>query len=219
MSAEEAWDFIAGRYDNYQGHLKLFGYGYKQFIPNHPAIIEMYGTESLSEEQFANYRKIFINEIYNENDLRRLDSAIKEKGTPALRAAADILLPMVYGWGAEIPAQLEIQTTYGCGGSYWTEKPIIIYRMTEHKAEYTAKLLQHEFIHILIEQPIIQKYNVPQNLKERIVDIVGFEYFDKPVQPLFENSFANNYITREVIENNLPSAVEKMMADYTADKK
>ena len=73
----------------------------------------------------------------------------------------------------------------------------------------------HEFVHMLIETSIIQKYHVPQNLKERIVDLICYEYIKKPVQPMFEESFANAYITPEAIKTDLPGAVQKMMMDYT----
>ena len=55
---------------------------------------------------------------------------------------------------------------------------------------------------------------MPGDLKERIVDIIGLELFNKPVQQMFEKSFANAYITPDVIKTDLPSAVAKMMADY-----
>ena len=75
----------------------------------------------------------------------------------------------------------------------------------------------HEFIHLVIERPIIKKYKVPQDLKERIVDIIGYELFDKiSIQERFANSFANAYINAETIKSDLPGAVVKMMADYTA---
>ncbi len=73
----------------------------------------------------------------------------------------------------------------------------------------------HEFVHILIEEQIISKYNVPQDLKERIIDIIGLELFNKPVQPMFEKSFANAYITTNTIKTDLSGAVAKMMKDYT----
>jgi hypothetical protein len=84
-----------------------------------------------------------------------------------------------------------------------------------YKSENIAELLAHEFIHILIENPIINKYNVPHDLKERIVDIIGFEYFGIPVQQMFKKSFANEYITKQAIENDLSGAVKQMMIDYT----
>ena len=59
---------------------------------------------------------------------------------------------------------------------------------------------------------------MPQDLKERIVDIIGLELFNKPIQQMYENSFANSYITPAVIRTDLESAVKKMMTDYTALK-
>ena len=56
--------------------------------------------------------------------------------------------------------------------------------------------------------------HLPQNLKERIVDLICYEYIKKPVQSMFEESFANAYITPETIKTDLPGAVAKMMTDY-----
>ena len=76
----------------------------------------------------------------------------------------------------------------------------------------------HELVHLLIEEPIIMKYNVPQDLKERIVDLICLETIGRPVQEWCKESFANSYITPEVIRTDLDSAVKKMMADYNAIK-
>jgi len=217
-TAEEAWSYIAYWHRGYHNHLKHFRYGFKQFIPNHPAIIEMYEQENLIDEQKSKYRDIFFTEIYNEKDLRKFDSLLADSAVPALQKVVDILTPMAKKWGIEFPNKVEIVTTYGKGGSYNYENPGITFRMTDYKPEFMTGLLQHEFIHLLIEIPIIKKYNVPQDLKERIVDIIGFEYFGKPVQSNFENSFANKYITIEAIENDLPKAVAQMMTDYAIFK-
>ena len=118
--------------------------------------------------------------------------------------------------GIQFPQHVEILTTYGYGASYTSgDNPRIIFRMSRFSPDRIVGLLQHEFIHILIEQPIIEKYKVPQDLKERIVDIIGFEYFGIPVQKRFETSFANPYITKEGIENDLPGSVQRLMNDYT----
>lgn len=82
-----------------------------------------------------------------------------------------------------------------------------------------SNIMFHEFVHMLIEEPIIQKYHVPQDLKERIVDLIFYEFVKKPIQSMFENSFANNYITVDAIKHNLPGAVAQMMADFTVLQK
>ena len=58
------------------------------------------------------------------------------------------------------------------------------------------------------------KYNVPQDLKERIVDLICLETIGRPVQERFKDSFANAYITPEAIRADLAGAVKKMMTDY-----
>ena len=70
----------------------------------------------------------------------------------------------------------------------------------------------------MIEEPIITQYNVPQNLKENIVDIICLELFGREPRNHFDRSFANAYITPEAIRTDLAGAVKKMMADYTAIK-
>ena len=120
-----------------------------------------------------------------------------------------------------MPKILTIECEYGRGAGYESgDNATIMFRMSnDNRNDYGIYLLlSHEFVHILIEEQIIQKYNVPQDLKERIVDIIGQELFKKPVQPMFENSFANAYITPEAIRTDLAGAVKKMMADYTALK-
>ena len=215
MTSAEAWKFIEGRHRAFHSHLKHFGYKYDMFIPDHPAIREMYEQENLAPDQLQKYRDIFLNEIYNIEDLKRLDFALAEEALPALWNVVDVLTPKAKKWGVRFPGSVEIRTTYGFGGSYSVADAAIIFRMfrgARYNPKNAASLLQHEFIHLLIERPIVQKYNVPQDLKERIVDIIGFEYFGRPVQPLFENSFADKYITKETIETDLPTAVEQMMS-------
>ena len=212
---------MEGRHRSFHSHLKHYGYKYDMFIPEHQAIREMYDIENLTPEQLQKYRDIFLSEIYNVDDLQKLDSVLAEEAIFALQSVVGVLTPMAKKWGIQFPSNVEIQTTYGFGGSYWTEKSVIIFRMfrqARYNPKNIANLLKHEFIHLLIEQPIIQKYNVPQDLKERIVDIIGFEYFSRPVQPQFENSFANKYITRQAIEDDLPKAVAQMMSDYAVLK-
>lgn len=215
MTADEAWSYIEEMHDDYHNHLKAFGYGYKNWIPNRPELQEMFEAPHITPEMRAKYRDLFINHIYKEQRLHRLDDTLATVAVPTLHRVVKTLMPFAKKWGIKFPDSVEILTTYGCGGSYdgWADSPKIIFRMTRYLSDRTPGLLLHEFIHLLIEKPIIQKYNVPQDLKERIVDIIGFEYFGRPVQSKYENSFANNYITRSVIENDLPGAVQKMMAD------
>lgn len=215
MEAQEAWDFIENHHHSYHSHLKRFGYRYDMFIPDHPAIREMYDQPILTQEQIAAYRDVFLKQIYNKETLQKLDAVLKNEALPALENVVNVLSPIAENWGIIFPDKVEIITTYGCGGSYnWGTNPAVIFRMERFDGTKTIGLLQHEFVHVLIEEPIIQRYNVPQDLKERIVDVICLEYFGRPCQKAFENSFANAYISKETIEKNLPDAVQRMMTDY-----
>ena len=226
MTATEAWTYIEKLHQSFHSHLKHFGYKYDMNIPDHPAMRKMYENEKLTLDQIQKYRDIFISKIYNVNDLKKLDSILAMTAIPALKTAVNILAPLAKRWGINLPDKVEIVTTYGDGGAYDSGGAWII-KMFRPGKSYNPLVFEresvHEFIHLLIEWPIIKKYNVPQDLKERIVDIIGQEYCNIPVDDMFDNqrfedSFANKYITREAIENDLPGAVRQMMNDYTVFK-
>ena len=167
------------------------------------------------------YHDIFVNKVYSLSDLTKRDPDINQAIPLFQNMVETRIKPLLHAWNAKIPETLTIQCEYGRGAGYLSgEKPTILFRMSNdnRNAHDIYLLLSHEFVHILIEEQIIQKYNVPQDLKERIVDIIGFELFGKPVQPMFERSFANAYITPETIQTNLPNAVRKMMSDYRSKK-
>ena len=129
--------------------------------------------------------------------------------------------PLLPAWNAKMPKILTIECEYGRGAGYESgDNATIMFRMSnDNRKDYGIYLLlMHEFVHILIEEQIIGKYNVPQDLKERIVDLICLETIGRPVQERFKDSFANTYITPGAIQGDLESAVKKMMADYNAIK-
>lgn len=223
MIAEESWEYILERHTDFHKHLKNFGYTYKTWVPkpNNEHIKAMFEKENLTDQEIAQYREFFINNIYNVEDLKKYDEYLNSFVAPMLeRGINKILVPLLPSWGCELPKELTILCTYGSGASYSEikgGKATITFRMSRYpdNKQVMLETMLHEFIHIMIEQPIIRKYNVPQDLKERIVDIIGFELFDKvSVQERFANSFANAYITPDTIKTDLHGAVKKMMTDY-----
>ena len=219
MSPESAWKLILREYSGYHDHLKHYGYTYKPFVPDDKKMNEMFEQETLSQEQIKYYRDIFINEVYNVADLSVQDENIN-KALPHFQELIEKhIKPLLKAWGVKLPESLAIQCNYGYGAGYIEgNNAIINLRVSNSKKnDYGIYLtLAHEFVHILIEHSIIQKYNVPQDLKESIVEIIGFELFDKKhTLERFANSFVNAYITSEAIKTDLPGAVKKMMADYT----
>lgn len=221
MNANECWNVIVDMHDDYHQNLKHHKYTYNQFVPNDKRMHEFMEIEKPTHEQIKHYRDIFLNEIYNKKDLQKFDNSIINDVIPKMQMAIDgKIKPLANKWGIKLPEQLNIVCAYGRGGSYYPgEKPVILFRVSDFPADGSPYgMFMHELVHLLIEEPIIIKYNVPQDLKERIVDLICLEAIGRPVQEWCKDSFANTYITPGAIQGDLESAVKKMMADYTALK-
>ena len=178
--------------------------------------------EKPTPEQIQHYHDVFVNEIYNSSDLSQFDEIITNDVLPNFERAIDKqIVPLLSAWQTKLPEKLGIECLYGDGGSYgYGKNPRIVWRMSEFNGDKYGILghFIHEFVHILIEEPIIIKHNVPQNLKENIVDIICLELFYIEPRNYFDRSFANSYITANAIKTDLVGAVKKMMTDYTALK-
>lgn len=222
LNAEESWNYILWFHKRYHSKLKHFKYEYHYFVPNDKRIHDFIEIEKPTPDQIKYYHDVFVDEIYNPSDLSRFDEIITKEVLPNFeRAVEEQIVPLLSAWQTKLPEKLGIECLYGNGGSYgYGTNPRIIWRMSEfngNKYEILGEFL-HEFIHILIETPIIIQHNVPQDLKENIVDIICLELFGREPRNNFDRSFANAYITPEVIRTDLASAVKKMMADYNAIK-
>ena len=217
MGANSCWKTIIDMHSDYHQNLKHHKYTYNQFVPNDKRMHEFMEIENPTAQQVKHYRDIFLNEIYNESDLKKQDNTIVNSVIPKMQMAIDgKIKPLANKWGIKLPEQLDIVCAYGCGGSYYSgEKPVILFRVSDYTADQSPYgMFIHEFVHLLIEEPIIIKYNVPQDLKERIVDLICLDTIGRPVQEWCKDSFANTYITPQAIHGDLESAVKKMMTDY-----
>lgn len=219
MTLDEAWKHISGCYWRYHDSLKKYGYKCWNFIPK--TMYESFSNPKLSKQDIDDVHQKFI-EVYNRNfkDLNRFDDVFFSYVRPKLESVInEYLVPLLSSWNTTLPNKLEILCTFGNGASpiRKNDKEAMIYfRMSRfpNDKDNILNILFHEFVHILTHEPIFSKYNVPENLEERIVDLICYECIQKPVQKMFETSFANAYITPEVIKTDLPGAVKKMMTDY-----
>lgn len=226
MTVEEAWKYISQMYNYYHNELKHFGYTINHLVPkpNHPISREVFEKETPTDSDIEKYRNWFEQDVYNVTDLTKYDKILKSYVAPMMESGINkFLVPLLDSWNAKMPDELEILCTYGKGASYlplYDKKAQVIFRMSRYPDNKEAMLntMLHEFIHLLIEKPIIEKYKVPHNFKERIVDIIGHVFFDRYVQERFINPFVDKYITPDAIKTDLPGAVAKMMTDYNALK-
>ena len=222
LNAEESWKYILCFHERYHTRLKHFKYKYHSFVPNDKRVHDFIEIEKPTPEQIQHYHDVFVNEIYNPSDLSQFDEIITKEVLPNFERAVEKQIgPLLSAWQTKLPETLGVECLYGNGGSYgYGTNPRIIWRMSEfngNKYEILGEFL-HEFVHILIETPIIIQHNVPQDLKENIVDIICLELFGREPRNHFDRSFANAYITPEAIRTNLAGAVKKMMADYNTIK-
>lgn len=97
-------------------------------------------------------------------------------------------------------------TLYGTGGSYDPDLGTVTLFTTKEgrfmNYDKPANTIIHEIVHMGIEQSIVQKYNLPHGLKERIVDTIVFllfkeslpEYKIQIVSPSFQLNPSPIYI-------------------------
>ncbi len=224
MTIDEAWNLLMNNHSMYHKKLKHYKYGYSAFIPLTDDFIEMFEKENLTQQDIEHYKNIFATKIYDVKKLQRLDNTVENQVKPEFEQVVNkYLVPLIPSWNAIMPKELQIWCSFGCGSNYLRKSDdlaVMPFRMSRYPDDPTKILnvMFHEFVHMLIQKPIIQKYDVPQDLKERIVDLICYEFIKKPVQPMFEKSFANAYITSDAIKKDLPGAVAKMMTDYSAIK-
>jgi len=194
-----------------------------RFVPNIPILTQLFDGTKISDVRLAAIKYKFIHEIYDDKQLKKFDTIIKNEVIPLLQDANKKLKTVLRGDAFLFPDIIKIYTDWGCGASYSTDKKdksFVIIRLGVQGDEKGFRSFMkdtatiHEYIHTLIEQSLIQKYNIPQELKERIVDLIGYFYLNIPVQEFYKNSFANTYITCDTIENDLTGAVQRMMIDY-----
>ena len=234
LTAEESWENILKNHEMYYSELKQFYPKVDTFIPvpGNKDMISMFNKENLTPTEIEHYHNIFINEIYDVKTLNRLDSVFQQYVISELQNRTnEYLVPLLPSWNTQLPEKLEIFYFYAYGSYYnypidgvapiyfGVDNPSFSADNPFDDKDKIFSLVFHEFVHTLIELPIIREYGVPQDLKERIVDLICYEFIKRPVRKDFENSFANAYITPDVIRTDLPGAVKKMMEDYKALQK
>lgn len=220
-SPEDAWDFIRFMYSHYHKDLKKFGYDYEQFIPDLKSVDDFFKDET--------YFKKMQQKTFNENDIEFIKddfmnyyslehftkavNSFKELAIPKINEILPKLQIMQKNWGMFIPENLNVWFTYGNGGSYCADKnnPGIILRGSRFNLKNMEFVSTHEFVHICIEEDIIQKYKIPQDIKEQIVDVICVDYLgtQKHKQHFTTPNFSEFINTKSVVEN-LPEAVRKL---------
>lgn len=219
---EESWNFIRSSYFSYHSNLKQFGYSYEQFIPRLQSINDFFKDEShfykmkkneFLDSEVADIKADFFR-YYSVEHFKESLNFFNENVIPEIEKILPKLQKMQDNWGMHIPKELSISLTYGCGGSYWGDKrnPRVVLRSSELKLkQHMVSISIHEFVHICIEEDIIKKYNVPQDIKEQIVDVICVDYLKiQEHKQNFNTPGLSNFITAETVVEDLPKAIERL---------
>jgi hypothetical protein len=100
-------------------------------------------------------------------------------------------------------------TKYGTGGSYESSNSIIIVNIEKRSREKIMGVILHEIIHIGIED-LIQKYQVKQSQKERIVDMITEKCFPGLIEA--QKRFKDTSIDK-IVDDDFPdmkAVIEKI---------
>ena len=204
-------------------------YGYRLALPQNdliPILIERSKKDDLDKKYFEKLSKLISEKIYNKNDYSAGINNIK-KVLPKIKGIFSKFEGFHRKWDFKIFKEYKLfLTLYGAGGSYEPDKGEITI-LTSKTGEFKRGInpigtIIHEFVHIGIEERIIQKYNILQIIKERIVD----KFVSANFKDILPNYFMQNFDDRTIDKylkdkncwNNLPYFIEKYVEDLDRNK-
>lgn len=169
------------------GKSELFKkFNYKLFFPD---------GFNLDSKDFANLNSQIEKEMIPDR-IEEIKQEITDKWVKNSTYIDSLLGSVPY----KIPDTLVISLTqYGVGGSYWLPNKVIV------NINYTwldyFETIMHELIHLLIEKPLVQKYDLSHKSKEALIDYICSHnkylknmFPDYPVQKDFVSSLPDKNI-------------------------
>ena len=225
---EEAENFL----DTLQQYKWFQNMGYTHVtLPSHP-VIDPLKTKILNNDNYylttqeqTQVKNAFIKDLFNASDYQLSFPAVRSAVVIADKQI-DSLKRYQTAWGFFIPARYTVQLTlYGPGGSYDPSTGRIIYLVYKDGRLASPPLgtILHESVHIGIEEKIVQKYNLSQFEKERIVDQFVKKQFisvvpDFQMQPFNIPAIDKMFENSDVLDK-LPQRVEEMLASMKQSMK
>lgn len=180
-SAQEEADYI---WRNLNDTVFFEEFGYEVSYPLDPIIERLKvkaRSRELTESDYRHFVDHFENSIYRRENYKAGYRQVEDV-VPLLTEMMAQLSEEAYPWGFRVFEEYRVVLTlYGPGGSYDPENGSAVLFTTSNgdfkRYENPANTLIHEFIHIGIETSIIQRFQVPHGLKERIVDNLVMLHF------------------------------------------
>lgn len=196
--------------------------GYNVALPQHPyldKIVAMVRQQQLPNSAYDSLQVVMEHSIF---DSQKYQKGIEQviAAIPIIEKALERMKEYAPLWNFKIFAQYQLNLTlYGPGGSYDCNNGSILLQTTaEGKFKMysnPAYTIIHEMVHIGIEQPIVQKYQLPHAIKEQIVDLFVEKHF-KDLLPEYRKQPMGNQKVEELLQTkddfkNLPKKVEQLV--------
>lgn len=185
-------------------------------LPEGEMLEEMKLSVQKGEKEDIFTQKFFkrvTEEYYDEIFFKQVDTLINSKIPCIARICADFS-KLETNWGFKVLDTYELDLTYGGpGGSYNPYKGKVILRMPKHpsfqqiETKNWERLIVHEMLHIGIEENIVKAFNLSQNEKERVVDLMTRYFTKDPYMQDRGDKLMDAFVTDEAIVRNLPQAV------------
>jgi hypothetical protein len=176
-TAEEEFNYLFGvllKMPFFRAH------GYQLGLPKHAAFqaASEPGGEPTPRD-WGRFEKVFREEVYRASDYD-VGLAALSPARALVDAALRRLAALHDRWGFRLyPSYTVVLTLYGPGGSYDTRTGTItlLSRSRDGAPDVRAsQTVVHEIVHMGIEDVIVQRFHLPHEVKERLVDRICLTY-------------------------------------------
>jgi len=179
-------------------------------------------VNALSEEDYERLKMFVRDSVYNRKDYQEGYHKIEQR-LELVNRMIDEISKSSFNWNFKVFERYQINLTlYGPGGSYDpNEGSLLIFTSPTGQFknyEDPACTIIHEIVHIGMEESLINKFQVPHTLKERIVDAFVFLSFkdvltEYRVQEMGENR-ADEYLKEKKDLKNLNATLKTILEPH-----
>ncbi len=178
-------------------------------------------ANQLTDEDFNSLLNHMKSNVYKRSDYEKGCQKI-EANRALINKMTNELRKSKRNWAFKEFDQYEVKLTlYGSGGSYNPETgSIIIYTTKEgefKQYENPANTIIHEIIHIGTEESIMNKYQLPHPLKERIIDKIVLLHFKKYLPSYRLQGFGDARIDKYLKNKKSIKKLEEVVAQFQKD--
>ncbi|MFK8006931.1 MAG: hypothetical protein AB8H03_11190 [Saprospiraceae bacterium] len=198
--------------------------GYKINLPENDLIqslIEKSKNGKFGSDDFSEIYNLLEVNIYKKDNYELALKKVSDQKKMINKLVNELyILQKKWNWEFKMFENYNIVfTLYGTGGSYDPDLGIVTL-FTTSKGEFMnydkpANTIIHEIIHMGIEKSIVQKYNLPHGLKERIADAMVFLLFGKSLPEYKIQNMGDKKIDQSLKKktdiNELDSIIKKFM--------